>query len=87
MLLSGFGICIDVVGCVFLYRMTVRPAQTDVSFNQQMMHDHSDAETQLQEEISSVWNDTGLVKRCSDQAEIKRLRVRERGETERGRAG
>lgn len=63
---------------MFLYRMTVRPAQTDVTFNQQMMHEHTDAETQLQEEISSVWNDTGLVKRCSDQAEIKRLRERER---------
>lgn len=64
--------CVDRMGCVFLYRMTVRLAQTDVSFNQQMMHEHTDAETQLQEEISSVWNYTGLVKRCSDQAEIKR---------------
>lgn len=73
---------------MFLYGMAVRPAQTDVSFNQQMMHEHSDAETQLQEEISSVWNDTGLVKRCSDQAEIKRLRVSKRREREsaRGRA-
>lgn len=61
-----------------MYRMAVRPAQTDVSFNQQMMHEHSDAETQLQEEISSVWIDTGLVQRCSDQAEIKRLREGER---------
>lgn len=66
MLLSGSQICIDVAGCVFLYRMAVRPAQTDVSFNQQMMHEHSDAEIQLQEEISSVWSDTGLVKRCRD---------------------
>lgn len=54
--------------------MAARPAQTDVSFNQQMMHEHSDAGTQLQEEISSVCNDTGLVKRCTDQAGIKRLR-------------
>lgn len=56
----------------------MRPAQTDVSFNQQMMHEHSDAQTQQQEEISSVWNDTGLVKRCCDQAGIKRLREGER---------
>lgn len=63
---------------MFSYRTVVRPAQTDVSFNQGMMHEHSDAEPQLQEEISSVWDDTGLVKRCSDQAEIKRLRERTR---------
>lgn len=59
--------------CVYSYRTAVSPAQTDVSFNQHMMHKYSDAEKQLQEEISSVWNDTGLVKRCTDQAGIKRL--------------
>lgn len=47
--------------------------QTDVTFNQQSMHEHSDAETQPQEEISSVWIDTGWVKRCSDEEGIKRL--------------
>lgn len=37
------------------------------------MHEHSDAETQLQEEISCVWIDTGWVKRCSDEEGIKML--------------
>lgn len=47
--------------------------QTDVGFNQQRMHSHSDAEPELQEEISSVWTDTGRVARCSDEEGIERL--------------
>lgn len=37
------------------------------------MHEHSDAETQLQEEISRVWIDTGWVKRCSGEERNKML--------------
>lgn len=48
--------------------------QTDVSFNQRGMHSYSDAGTQLQEEISSVWIDTGWIERCSDdEGGIERL--------------
>lgn len=47
------------------------------------MHEHSDAVTQLQEEISSIWIDIGRVKRCGGEDRNKMLDSCRDGDGER----